>query len=57
MAEENDGLTREEVEVFAHGLYYIASRDGIDASEEKLIREFLEESNRSPASRVSNRSA
>ena len=42
MADNN--LTTEEVEVFAHGLYYIASRDGIDESEEKLIREFLDES-------------
>jgi tellurite resistance protein len=38
------GLTRDEVEVFANGLYYLANIDGIDEKEESLIREFLTES-------------
>ncbi len=37
------GLTPEEVDVFARGLYFLATRDGIDPREEKLIKEFLEE--------------
>jgi len=37
------GLTHEEVDVFARGLYHLATRDGIDPREEKLIKEFLEE--------------
>ena len=32
------------MEVFAHGLYFLATRDGLDPEEEKLIREFLDES-------------
>jgi len=40
----SSGLSREEIEVFAHGLYYLANQDGIDPTEEKLIREFLAES-------------
>ena len=44
MSESSNGLTRDEVVVFGNGLYYLAAQDGIDASEEKLIREFLEES-------------
>jgi tellurite resistance protein len=37
------GLTHEEVDVFARGLYHLATRDGIDEREEKLIRGFLED--------------
>lgn len=37
------GLTPEVIEVFARGLYHLASVDGIDEREEALIREFLEE--------------
>lgn len=44
MSEKQSGLSRDEVEVFAHGLYYLATRDGLDPREEKLIKEFLEES-------------
>ncbi len=35
------GLTPEEVDVFARGLYHLATQDGIDPREEKLIKEFL----------------
>lgn len=38
------GLTPEEVEVFARGLYHLASVDGIEDRERKLIEEFLAES-------------
>lgn len=31
------------IETFARGLFHLANVDGIDESEEKLIREFLEE--------------
>ncbi len=43
MAEHNDdGLRPEEVEVFARGLWYLATIDGdADAREEALIKEFL----------------
>jgi len=34
-------MTPEEVEMFARGLYYLASRDGIDERETELIAEFL----------------
>ena len=44
MSESSNGLTRDEVVVFGNGLYYLAAQDGIDESEEKLIREFLAES-------------
>ncbi len=44
MSDSQNGLTRDEVVVFANGLYYLAAQDGIDATEEKLIREFLTES-------------
>jgi tellurite resistance protein len=37
------GLSPDEVEIFARGLYYIAACDGIDPREEQLIREFLGE--------------
>lgn len=37
------GLTPEEVNVFARGLYHLATRDGIDPREETLIKEFLAE--------------
>jgi tellurite resistance protein len=38
------GLTPEEAEVFARGLYFLATQDGIEAREEALIKEFLRES-------------
>ena len=41
MAQNAAGLSPDEVEVFASGLYYIASRDGVDPREEELLREFL----------------
>ncbi len=44
MSEKQSGLSKEEVEVFAHGLYFLATRDGLDPREEQLIREFLNES-------------
>jgi len=37
------GLTPDVIDVFARGLYHLATVDGIDEREEKLIREFLEE--------------
>ena len=37
------GLTHEEVDVFARGLYHLATQDGIDKKEEELIRGFLED--------------
>ena len=37
------GLSNEEVEVFARGLYHLASVDGIEKEEIDLISEFLEE--------------
>lgn len=48
MAENNDGgLRPQEVEVFARGLWYLATIDSesneADPTEEALIREFLEE--------------
>ena len=45
MADNNDtGLKAHEVEVFARGLWYLATIDGeADEREEKLIKEFLEE--------------
>ncbi len=36
-------MTPEEVETIARGLYYLASRDGIDPREVEMIREFLAE--------------
>jgi tellurite resistance protein len=38
------GISAEEAELFARGLYFLASLDGINAREERLIREFLAES-------------
>jgi tellurite resistance protein len=45
MADNNEsGLRPQEIEVFARGLWYLATIDGAsDPREEKLIREFLEE--------------
>jgi tellurite resistance protein len=45
MAENNDsGLRPQEVEVFARGLWYLATIDGeADDREQAMIREFLEE--------------
>lgn len=37
------GLSTEEVEIFARGLYHLASVDGIEKEETALISEFLEE--------------
>ncbi|TPV93444.1 MAG: hypothetical protein B7733_20415 [Myxococcales bacterium FL481] len=37
------GLTKEEVEVFARGLHFLATRDPITPREEELVREFLRE--------------
>ena len=47
MADNNDsGLRPQEVEVFARGLWYLASIDGeVDPREESLIKEFLDEAN------------
>ncbi len=45
MADNNDGgLRPQEVEVFARGLWYLATIDGeADAREESMIKEFLDE--------------
>jgi tellurite resistance protein len=45
MADNNDSVLRpQEVEVFARGLWYLATIDGAsDSREEALIREFLQE--------------
>jgi tellurite resistance protein len=47
MADNNDGgLRPHEVEVFARGLWYLATIDGeAHEHEQRLIREFLEETN------------
>lgn len=37
------GLSPEVIDVFARGLYHLASVDGMDERERKLIAEFLEE--------------
>lgn len=37
------GLSPEEIDVFARGLYYLANVDEMDPREESLIREFLAE--------------
>jgi hypothetical protein len=39
--ESDTGLSPEEVEIFARGLYYLASVDGIEPREADLIAEFL----------------
>jgi len=46
MTDSNHGLSREHAECFARGLYYLASVDGIDDRERKLIDEFLIEAGR-----------
>ncbi len=38
------GMTPEVIDLFARGLYHLASVDGIEEKEERLISEFLEES-------------
>ncbi|HEY8377926.1 MAG TPA: hypothetical protein VIK91_15625 [Nannocystis sp.] len=43
MESQQGSLTPEEIDVFARGLYYLASVDGIDPREEALIAEFLRE--------------
>ena len=40
-AADNAGLTPEQVDIFARGLYYLASLDGIEPREADLIAEFL----------------
>lgn len=42
-AADNAGLTPEQVDIFARGLYYLASLDGIESREADLIAEFLRE--------------
>ncbi|RMH00453.1 MAG: TerB family tellurite resistance protein [Deltaproteobacteria bacterium] len=39
----DDSLTREEAEVFARGLYHLATLDGITPDEQRLLEEFVEE--------------
>lgn len=41
MESEQGTLTPEEIDVFARGLYHLASVDGIDPRETELIAEFL----------------
>ena len=36
-------MDREQIEVFAQGLYHLATTDGIDDTEEAVIKEFLSE--------------
>ena len=43
MAADTAGLSSEEIEVFARGLFHLANVDGIEDTEVKLISEFLEE--------------
>ncbi len=43
--ESGTGLKPEVVDIFARGLYHLASVDGIDQSEVNLIEEFLDETN------------
>lgn len=43
MTDSNVGLTPEQVECFARGLYHLANVDGIDDRETKLIEEFLQD--------------
>jgi uncharacterized tellurite resistance protein B-like protein len=38
------GLTSEHADIFARGLFHLASVDGIEDREERLIKEFLAES-------------
>jgi tellurite resistance protein len=38
------GLSQEAADIFARGLYALASVDGIEAREQRLIKEFLDES-------------
>jgi tellurite resistance protein len=44
MPEQQAGLTPDEAEIFARGLFFLANVDEMDPREEKLIREFIEES-------------
>lgn len=41
------GLSAEQIEVFATGLFFVANSDGLDPSEERMLRDFLEETNAS----------
>lgn len=44
MADSNPGLTPDQADTFARGLYHLASLDGIEQREQGLIEEFLRES-------------
>ncbi len=44
MPDQDGGLTLEEAEVFARGLFFLANVDELDPREEQLIREFIQES-------------
>lgn len=37
------GLTEEQIEIFATGLYHVANQDGIDPKEEATLRDFLKD--------------
>ncbi len=43
----SDVMDRDQVEIFARGLYHLASVDGIDERELTVIREFLSEAGQS----------
>lgn len=43
-ASNQSGLSQEAADIFARGLYALANIDGIEAREERLIKEFLSES-------------
>ncbi len=43
-ASNQGGLSQEAADIFARGLYALANIDGIEAREERLIKEFLAES-------------
>jgi tellurite resistance protein len=43
MTEEKTGLTRDQIEAIAAGLYYVAATDGVDEREVAVIRDFLRE--------------
>jgi tellurite resistance protein len=42
--QKSEGITPEEAEIFARGLYFLASVDGLEEREKKLIVDFLAES-------------
>jgi tellurite resistance protein len=43
MESQHGSMTPEEIDVFARGLYFLASVDGVDEREASLIAEFLRE--------------